>query len=124
MKVLIYSTNFSPEPTGIGKYSGEMAAWLADQGHEVRVVAAPPYYPTWKVDPAYARPLFRRETWHGVEVLRAPLWVPKSPRGLTRMLHLLSFAVSSFPLMLAQVAWRPDLVLTVAPAFCAHRPDF
>jgi colanic acid biosynthesis glycosyl transferase WcaI len=120
MRILIYSTNFAPEPTGIGKYSGEMAAWLADQGHEVRVVAAPPYYPEWRTDRRYVWPPFRREQWRGVDVWRAPLWVPKSPNGFTRIVHLLSFAVTSFPVMMWQIFWRPDLVLTVAPAFlCA-----
>lgn len=120
MRILIYSANFAPEPTGIGKYSGEMAWWLADHGHEVRVVCAPPYYPTWQVDKKYRWPLYRREQWRGVDVWRTPLWVPKSPQGLTRILHLLSFAITSFPVMLWQIAWRPDVVLTVAPAFmCA-----
>src|SRR5215813_12228375 len=59
MRILIYSANFAPEPTGVGKYSGEMAAWLVDRGHEVRVVAAPPYYPDWKLDAHYAWPPFR-----------------------------------------------------------------
>ena len=36
MKILIHGINFYPELTGIGKYSGEMAEWLA----------APPYYET------------------------------------------------------------------------------
>ena len=117
MRILIYSTNFAPEPTGIGKYSGEMAAWLADHGHEVRVVAAPPYYPAWKTDRKYVWPPFRREQWRGVDVWRTPLWVPKSPGGFTRIVHLLSFAITSFPVMMWQVLWRPDLVLTVAPAF-------
>jgi colanic acid biosynthesis glycosyl transferase WcaI len=120
MRVLIYSANFAPEPTGIGKYSGEMAAWLVEHGHEVRVVAAPPYYPKWKVEQKYLWPPFRREQWRGVDVWRAPLWVPKAPNGLTRLLHLLSFAITSFPVMLWQIGWRPDVVLTVAPAFmCA-----
>jgi colanic acid biosynthesis glycosyl transferase WcaI len=120
MRILIYSANFAPEPTGIGKYSGEMAWWLAEHGHEVRVVCAPPYYPAWQVDKKYRWPLYRREKWHGVDVWRTPLWVPKSPGGLTRILHLLSFAITSFPVMLWQIAWRPDVVLTVAPAFmCA-----
>jgi colanic acid biosynthesis glycosyl transferase WcaI len=120
MRILIYSANFAPEPTGIGKYSGDMAWWLVDHGHEVRVVCAPPYYPTWQVDKKYRWPLYRREQWRGVDVWRTPLWVPKSPRGLTRILHLLSFAITSFPVMLWQIAWRPDVVLTVAPAFmCA-----
>jgi colanic acid biosynthesis glycosyl transferase WcaI len=117
MRILIYSANFAPEPTGIGKYSGEMAWWLAEHGHEVRVVCAPPYYPAWQIDKKYRWPLFRREQWRGVDVWRTPLWVPKSPGGLTRVLHLLSFAISSFPVMLWQNAWRPDVVMTVAPAF-------
>jgi colanic acid biosynthesis glycosyl transferase WcaI len=120
MRVLIYSANFAPEPTGIGKYSGEMASWLVEQGHEVRVVAAPPYYPAWKIDDKYRWRAFCRERWRGVDVWRAPLWVPKSPNGIKRIIHLLSFAVSSFPVMLWQLLWQPDLVLTVAPAFlCA-----
>ena len=120
MRVLIYSANFAPEPTGIGKYSGEMASWLVAQGHEVRVVAAPPYYPAWKIDPEYRRRPYCREQWRGVDVWRSTLWVPKSPSGLTRILHLLSFAISSFPIMLWQLLWQPHLVLTVAPAFvCA-----
>lgn len=41
MKILIYSLNFHPELTGIGKYSGELAEWLAKKNHEVRVITAP-----------------------------------------------------------------------------------
>jgi colanic acid biosynthesis glycosyl transferase WcaI len=120
MRILLYSANFAPEPTGIGKYSGEMAQWLVAHGHSVRVVAAPPYYPQWKIDAGYSWPPYRRETWHGVDVWRAPLWVPKTPGGLARVLHLLSFAITSFPVMLRQVFWRPHLVISVAPAFlCA-----
>lgn len=120
MKILIYSANFAPEPTGIGKYSGEMAEWLAAQGHEVRVVAAPPYYPAWKLGDGYAWPPYREEQWGQARVWRAPLWVPAEPGGLTRVLHLLTFALSSTPVMLRQVLWRPHVVLTVAPAFvCA-----
>jgi len=41
-RILIYAINYAPELTGIGKYTGEMAAWLAAQGHDVRMVTAPP----------------------------------------------------------------------------------
>jgi colanic acid biosynthesis glycosyl transferase WcaI len=120
LKILIYSANFAPEPTGIGKYSGEMAAWMTAQGHEVRVVAAPPYYPSWKIADGYAWPLYRREQWQGVDVWRAPLWVPSKPNGITRILHLLTFAISSLPVMLWQILWRPNVVMTIAPALmCA-----
>jgi colanic acid biosynthesis glycosyl transferase WcaI len=120
LRVLIYSANFWPEPVGIGKYSGEMAHWLAAQGHEVRVVAAPPYYPNWKVQDGYRWPLYQREEHPGMTILRAPLWVPKSPGGLSRILHLVSFAITSLPVILCQMFWRPQIVLTVAPALvCA-----
>lgn len=120
LKILLYTANFAPEPTGIGKYSGEMAAWLAAQGHQVRVVSAPPYYPSWKLEKGYAWPPYRREQWHGVDVWRAPLWVPSKPNGITRLLHLFTFVLSSFPVMLWQILWRPNVVITVAPALmCA-----
>jgi len=31
MRILIHSINYFPELTGIGKYTGEMAAWLASR---------------------------------------------------------------------------------------------
>lgn len=46
MKVLLYGLNYAPEPVGIGKYSGELVAWLAARGHRVRVITAPPYFPS------------------------------------------------------------------------------
>ena len=60
--------NFSPELTGIGKYTGELAAWLVAQGHEVRVVTAPPYYPAWSVSAGYSGSRWQREEWQGVQV--------------------------------------------------------
>ena len=120
MKILICSANFAAESVGIGKYSGEMAAWLVRQGHQVRVVAAPPYYPAWQVDQTYVWPLYKREQWQGVDVWRCPLWVPRTPSGLLRVLHLLTFATSSLPTMLWQVFWCPQVVMVVAPALvCA-----
>ena len=116
MKVLLYSMNFAPELTGIGKYSGEMAEWLVEQGHEVRVICAPPYYPNWELADGHEAPVYRRSQWRGVDVWRAPLWVPKHLSGLTRVMHLLSFAVTSLPVALWQVFWRPDVVVCVAPA--------
>jgi colanic acid biosynthesis glycosyl transferase WcaI len=136
--ILIHGINFSPELTGIGKYSGEMAEWLSAQGHEVRVVTAQPYYPHWKVAEGYVngwrvcrsglnptgsvsetqqcqdKPGHTLK--HGSLVIyRCPLWVPSKPSGLKRLIHLASFALSSFPIMLRQIFWKPDVVWVVEP---------
>jgi colanic acid biosynthesis glycosyl transferase WcaI len=68
MKILIYGINYAPELTGIGKYSAELAEWLAARGHEVSVVTAPPYYPQWQVHEGYRASRYRKETLRGVTV--------------------------------------------------------
>ena len=117
MKLLICGINHAPELTGIGKYTGEMAAWLARAGVEVRVVTAPPYYPQWKVGDGYSAWRYRREQLGGVDVLRCPLYVPRRVTGTKRLVHLASFGVGCVPGLLGSVAWRPDIVFVVEPTF-------
>ena len=119
MKILFYGLNYAPEPVGIGKYSGELAKWLAAQGHQIRVITAPPYFPAWHISPGF-RNRYSIDDDEGVKVYRCPLWVPRHPKGITRLLHLGSFALSSLGPLLSQLFWTPDVVITVAPAFfCA-----
>jgi colanic acid biosynthesis glycosyl transferase WcaI len=122
MRVLVLGLNFAPELTGVGKYTGEMVQWLATRRHEVRVVTAPPYYPGWKIAPGYHSWKYGVESWNGARVWRCPVWVPRQPGGLKRLVHLASFAVSSSPIMGRQVFWRPDVVLSVEPTLFSATP--
>ncbi|WP_052285246.1 colanic acid biosynthesis fucosyltransferase WcaI [Kluyvera genomosp. 1] len=118
MKILVYGINYSPELTGIGKYTGEMVEWMARQGHEVRVITAPPYYPEWQVGVNYSSWRYRREEGEAT-VWRCPLYVPKQPSTLKRLIHLGSFALSSFFPLMAQRRWKPDRIIGVVPTlFC------
>ena len=118
MRILVYGINYSPELTGIGKYTGEMVNWMAREGHEVRVITAPPYYPQWKVGERYSSWRYRREEGDAT-VWRCPLYVPAQPSTLKRLLHLGSFALSSFFPLLAQRRWKPDRIISVVPTlFC------
>jgi colanic acid biosynthesis glycosyl transferase WcaI len=120
MKLLIYGINYAPELTGVGKYTGEMAPLFATQGHSVRVITAPPYYPNWQVQPGYRKLGWQHTLEANVCVTRCPLYVPHRPTSLRRLLHLGSFALSSFYPLLVQWRWKPDVILLVAPTlFCA-----
>src|SRR5688572_1831010 len=116
VRVLIVAINFAPELTGIGKYVGDMTAWMSDAGIDVRVVTAPPYYPEWSVRPGYSAGRYSTDQMAGAKVFRCPLWVPKRPGGLKRILHLVAFAFSGFPVVLWQaLAWRPQVVMVIVP---------
>jgi colanic acid biosynthesis glycosyl transferase WcaI len=171
MRVLIHGLNFAPELVGVGKFSGEMAEWLAASGHDVLVVTAPPFNPAARVFSGFSAWRYTREsrsydpaaeagkprsipTTSGplaasrgvtvtesspstgllvseaqsnhatstgsLSVCRCPLWVPRSPSAGKRLVHLVSFALSSSFIMLRQASWRPDVVVVVEPTlFCA-----
>lgn len=116
LKLLLVGINYAPDFIGIPKYTTELCEDLARRGHAVSVITAPPYYPAWEVPKAY-RGAWRTETLNGVNLVRAPLYVPKQPNGLKRLLHHLSFAMTSLPSAVLR-AWtmRPDVVMTVAPS--------
>jgi len=135
VRILIYGLNFAPELVGVGKYTGEMAEWLAARGHQVRAVTSPPFNPAWKVAPGFSPWRYSHEEcprrnppvkalqelagMGGLTVLRCPLWVPLRPAPAKRILHLASFALASFLVMLRQIFWKPEVVLVVEPTlFC------
>ena len=118
-RVLIIGLNYAPELVGIGPYTQGLAQALAEAGAAVEAVVAKPYYPQWRTMPAYAGGGWRREQDGAVSLTRCPIYVPKQPSGLKRIIHLASFMLAALPPALRTVLRRnsrPDLVVTVAPA--------
>ena len=121
-RVLLIGVNFSPEPTGIGKYNGEMINWLVKNGYQCTVITSYPYYPQWEVQKPYDRHKrwYKKEVSHGgnLKVYRCPQYVPAQPTGKKRMLLDLSFSMSAFFKLLQLIPGKKhDLVITVAPSF-------
>lgn len=115
MNILIHGINYTPELTGIGKYTGEMGAWLASQGHKVDVITAMPYYPNWSKKEAYKGKWWFKETISGASIYRCPLYVPKKVRGATRMLHEFSFLASASFFWIRFLFRKYDIVFTPYP---------
>lgn len=117
MRVLIFSGLYAPEPSGVGPYSAGLAASLASSGATVAVIAANPSYPHWRLYDGFGTWRWSVAHEHGVTVHRCPVYVPQNPGGLARMLHYLSFALTSaFPAIRVARKMRPDVVIHVAPS--------
>ena len=112
--------NFSPELTGIGKYSGEMASWFSENNYHCTVVTSFPYYPYWNIQAPYKGRFYKKEVQKdgNLEVYRCPLYVPKNPTGLKRILHDASFFLTSF-FMILYLLFKPknDYIFCMAPPF-------
>jgi colanic acid biosynthesis glycosyl transferase WcaI len=120
VRLLIHGMNYAPELVGIGRYTGELGAHLASRGHRVTVLSAAPYYPQWRVREDYRPQRWRREWLDGVEVLRAPQYVPRQVSGRGRLLQELSFGLSCLYWWSACLLWRPwEAMLAVCPPLTA-----
>lgn len=117
--VLIIGINFFPEPTGIGKYTGEFAFHLQQKGFQVKVITAFPYYPHWKVFAGYKNLFFKTEDINGVSVTRCPLYVPSSLNGMKRILQDFTFFSTAFFYLLGQIVTgkKYSLVFVPSPSF-------
>ena len=111
MKIIIYGLNFKPELIGVGKYTGELADYLNDKGHNVRVITAPKYYPDWKA----TNNKYFIDKNSDYKIFRCPIYIPKENNFFKRIIHLISFAISSLPALLIQIKWKPDFILLTAP---------
>jgi colanic acid biosynthesis glycosyl transferase WcaI len=115
-KIFIHGMNFAPEPIGVGRYTGELAEFLAAQGEFVEVVTSLPHYPGWQVKPPYRRWQYAVEMRNGVRIIRCPLLLHASGRGIWRLLAPLSFAISAAPTVIWRILRsRPDVVICIQP---------
>ncbi len=113
-RLLLVSTNYAPEHTGIGPYATQIAEHWAARGHETHVLAGMPHYPAWSVDPDY-RGLWRTtEERGGVSVHRRRHLVPSRQTAVRRALF--EATVLGHQLVAPPRMGRPDAVLAQLPS--------
>lgn len=105
------SLHARPEQTGNAPYVGSLVAGLAREGWSVRLIAAHPHYPQWRVHDGYGQ-WARTDTESGVRVRRLRHYVPSNPSSVKRMLAEISFGIRVW-----FTRWgSPDAVVFVSPA--------
>ena len=84
-RVLLVTTNYWPEPTGIAVYMTDLAEMLKGDGFEVSVLTSLPHYPWWKT-PSEFEHLTEGVAQHEfVEVIRAKHLIPPKMNALVRI---------------------------------------
>lgn len=88
--------------------------FLIDKGHQVTVISGIPFFPAWSVFDGFSN--WYKTTKHGrLTIIRCPLWIPAKPNGLTRIIHLISFSLTSFLPIFWMMLQRPNAVFSVIP---------
>lgn len=86
--MLIVSQYFPPEPFRVG----DLAVALREKGHDVTVLTGYPNYPKGTLYEGYRIRLVQREDYHGVRVVRVPLYPNTSYSKVKRSLNYISYA--------------------------------
>lgn len=112
-RLLVISTNYAPEVTGIGPYATQLAEHWAASGAVTDVLAGMPHYPAWRVDERYRGVWRREESRQGVTVHRRRHYVPPRQSALRRAVFEASVLVHG---LLAPPPGRPDAVVSQMPS--------
>lgn len=84
-KILLVTTNFWPEPTGISVYTTDLAESLKAAGHSVSVLTSLPHYPWWKIPSEYAHLTKGVSDQDGMKIIRAKHLIPAKMNAFIRI---------------------------------------
>lgn len=115
MKVLLVHMRYQPDATGTAPLVTQLAQDLARDGAKVVVITSLPHYGRDSIHPDYRehQGFFHHSQEHGVEIIRTPVFVPRSRRILQRALNYLSYNLNS--LAAGLLVRGVDVVLAVNP---------
>lgn len=118
MKLLVVGLNYAPEFIANAVYTTGLTNYMVTEGVDTTVISAVPYYPAWRrLDGWSAWRWVSRTTEQGCHVTHCPIYIPQTPTGMRRILHYVSFALTSLPVLFWKaLTQRPDVVLVVAPS--------
>jgi colanic acid biosynthesis glycosyl transferase WcaI len=116
--VLIVSSNFEPEPTGISLYTTDLAKLYSGNGFEVTILTTFPHYPMWRVS-KFKSGIKRNETSiSNILVHRVSHYVPKIHNLFSRACYEVSM-LWNFKKELRNLQCEYDVVISVIPTLAS-----
>jgi colanic acid biosynthesis glycosyl transferase WcaI len=114
MRIHIITNLFAPDELAGAALFTDLAYFLKERGHDVRVTCTFSYYPAWHLRPEDKGVILREEKHRGIPVRRIRMYVPEKPCGRARLMSDLSFLYSLL-LRARYPKWKPEVVLTAIP---------
>ena len=117
MKIWYVSQYFPPEMGAPAARVSELSRHWAEAGHDVTVLTGFPNHPTGVVPDEFRRALWRlvrRETWHGVRLVRTWLWPLPNRKSHERIRNYSSFSLSA-SVTGTLLRGRPDVIIATSP---------
>ncbi|MDB2346485.1 glycosyltransferase [Verrucomicrobiales bacterium] len=114
MKIHLITNLFYPDELAGASLYTDLARFLKERGHDVRVTGTFSYYPAWKLRPEDEGVSMREEEFEGIPLRRLKMYVPAKASGFKRLLSDASFlwalaTKAKFP------SWQPDVVISACP---------
>ncbi|CAN2212646.1 RfaG Glycosyltransferase [Candidatus Nanopelagicaceae bacterium] len=117
--VLLVTTNYWPEPTGIAVYTTDLAESLTSQGDQVTVLTSLPHYPWWRVPSEFAHLGEGAGTHNGVSIIRAKHLVPPKMNAMLRVRFETSLWWNLRRVSKSMLGSEFDLVIACIPTVAA-----
>lgn len=110
LRITILGLNYSPEHSGVAKYTSGLAEGLSLLGNDLTVITSLPHYPSWKIR-VEDKSLLGNFIEKNVHVKRVRHFVPKRPTFIFRLISEISFGLSS-----SMTKWNsPNVLIVVSP---------
>jgi colanic acid biosynthesis glycosyl transferase WcaI len=118
-KVLLVTTNFWPEPTGISVYTTDLAENLRANDNQISVLTSLPHYPWWKVPTEFSYLGEGITSHNGIEVIRAKHLIPPKMNALLRMRFEISLWWNLRRVSKGLIGKEFDVVIACVPTVAA-----
>jgi len=118
-KILILTTNFWPEPTGISIYTTDLARTLPLDGYQVTVLTGLAHYPWWKVPEEFENIGEGKSTVDGNTVVRVRHFIPAKMNALNRVFYEISLCFNLMKVMKIFSEQKFVAVIAFIPAVAA-----
>ncbi len=114
MRIHLISNLFLPDELAGAALFTDLAEFLRERGHDIRVTTTFSYYPAWRLRPEDEGVALRDERVRSIPVRRVKMYVPERPTGKSRLMSDLSFLLSLIRRG-RHAGWTPDVVVTALP---------